>query len=303
MFPLNGTVHVTITNADYDFAVQLPIRKRVLDFQKQSAFSFLIEQVQQTENGWEIVNVLPEQMILVTDDQDTETLLTIGYRSNMEGVFFYRIAEQQGTDSYLYDQSTFLVEVTVSDGVGEITAIYRNGIKTEQVLFVNRAVTSLTVTKTVKDAVTSTRFPFTVEIYLNGDAFPLPPSDENSGYTVDGNVLSFSLGHGESITLPCIPIGAVVNVREQSNENFLTYHKLQGVDETQISNAYREIPFSNTPQTIHFTNQSGFRLPNTGGMGTYWHTAVGAAITSAISAALLYRRSRRERRKNGPPKQ
>ena len=33
-FPLAATVHITITNADYDFAVKIPVCKKILDFRE-----------------------------------------------------------------------------------------------------------------------------------------------------------------------------------------------------------------------------------------------------------------------------
>ena len=99
------------------------------------------------------------------------------------------------------------------------------------------------------------------------------------------------------MTIPCIPIGAAVTVKESGNEGFLVFTRLDGVDEAQISGADRALNFSNIPQTLHFINQSGFRLPNTGGSGMFLYAAGGASLSTCMGAALLYRRFRRERRK------
>jgi len=296
-FPLSGTVHIMITNADYDFSVQIPIYKKVLDYQKNDIFSFVIEEVVRSGDDWQVVKQLPEEKILVTNHQTAGTVLTIGYRADAEGIFYYRITEMRGNENYIYDNSNFLVEVTVSEGTAKITDIQRNASAADQICFVNRAVTELTVTKTITGGTGSVKFPFTAEVFLDGEAFVLPAPDQNSGYTVDGNVMSFSLGHGESITLPNIPIGAVVKVEEHDHDGFLVFHKLEGVDEMQISGASREIHFSNTPQTLHVTNQSGFRLPNTGGIGIRLHTAWGSVLIFLSGASALYGRLHRERRK------
>ncbi|MBR4289562.1 MAG: LPXTG cell wall anchor domain-containing protein [Oscillospiraceae bacterium] len=300
VFPLSGTVHVTVTNADYDFAVQIPIYKTVLDYQERSTFFFAVEQVVQSEDSWQVVDTLPEIAITVSGDQAVAEYLTIGYRTEEEGVFCYRITEKSGNGNYLYDTSAFFVEVTVAGGTAYISGIYKNGIEESRVSFINRAVTNLTVTKMIAGPAVSLKFPFTAEVFLDGEAFILPEPAGNSGYTVQGNRISFSLGHGESITLPHIPIGAVVNVEEHDYEGFLVFHTLEGVDETQASGGSREIQFSNTPQTIHFTNQSGFRLPSTGGAGTVLYTAGGTALSAGMSAALLYKRSRSRKRKETP---
>ena len=300
-FPLAGTVHITVTNADYDFALQIPISKRVLDWQESADFSFVIEQVERSGDVWQVVDTLPEEVITVSNAQTAEKMITTGYRWEENSVFYYRITERRGEEKYLYDTSVFLVEVTVSDGTAEITNIQRNGTAVDAVSFDNRAVTTLTVTKTITGGTGSVQFPFTAEVFLNGEAFALPAPGQSSGYTVEGNVASFSLGHGESITLPCIPIGAIVRVEEHGNDGFLVFHNLEGTDEMQISGASREILFSSTPQTLHFTNQSGFRLPNTGGIGTTLYTAGGTALALSAGAALLYRSSHRGRKKRIPP--
>ena len=253
----------------------------------------MIEKVVQEDGAWKTVETLPEKVLTVSGGETVEENITIGYRWDAEGVFYYRITEESGASGYLYDEHVFLVEVTVSDGAAAITGIFRDGVNADEVLFVNRAVTSLTVTKTIAGGSSALKFPFTAEVVLDGEPFQLPKPDESSGYTTDGNVISFSLGHGESMTFPCIPIGAVVSVEEHNNGDFLVFHELEGTDETPVSGAVREVFFANSPKVLKFTNQSGYRLPNTGGAGIIPYTAGGAAVSAA---AMLYKRSRRNKR-------
>lgn len=301
VFPLAATVHIMITNADYDFPLQIPIRKIVLDYQKDSDFMFLIEQVERSDDAWQVVKTLPEQVITITGPQPAETFATIGYRSDAEGTFYYRITEKPGAEGHLYDASTYIVEVAVSGGTAKITGIRRDDNSVDEICFVNRAVTTLTVTKTVAGVSSARKFPFTVEISLNDEPFILPEPDGKCGYTVSGNMLSFTLGHGESIRLPCIPIGAVVTVTETEFEGFLVLHQLEGTDETLISGASRELQFANSEQVLHFYNQSGYRLPNTGGAGSILYTAGGVSLSLSAGAAALYKRRSRGRRKQYSP--
>jgi len=129
-------------------------------------------------------------------------------------------------------------------------------------------------------------------------AIPEPVS--GAEYTVEGNRFAFSLGHDERITLPCIPIGATVKVEEQDYEGFLVSSEVEDGAHQQINGALREIQFSNTPQTIHFYNQTGFRLPNTGGMGTALYAAAGTGLCLSMGIALLYERLRRGRQAAAP---
>lgn len=300
-FPLAGEVHVTVANADYDFALQIPISKQVLDHQKSDTFRFLIEQVENLDGVWQTVDTLPGTRITVSSSQNTIGTITIGYRSGTEGVFYYRLAEQHGSGAYIYDSSFFIVEVTVAGGAAEVTAIWKNGtVSSDAVAFVNRAVTALTVTKTVTGYTGSMKFPFIATVTLAGEPFELPKPNAGAGYAVNGNQISFSLGAGESVTIPCIPIGAVVTVEERGYDGFLVFNRLENTDENEVSGASREITFSNKTQTLHFRNLSGFRLPNTGG-GAILYTVGGAALSLCNGAALLYRRLRKERRKTQPP--
>lgn len=300
--PLAGTVHVTVTNADYDFAVQIPFSKTVLDYQKSGTFQFLAEQVEKVEEIWQVVDTLPGMRITVTDPQAAAGNITIGYRAHTEGVFYYRISERHGSGDYLYDSNFYIVEVTVAGGSATITGIQKNGAENvHSISFVNRAVVALTVTKTVTGGIGSMKFPFSATVLLHGEPFALPSPAVGAGYAVNGNLISFSLAHGEAITIPCIPIGATVTVEEMGHEGFQVFNRMEGTDEEEISSVRREIAFSNSDRSLHFRNQSGFRLPNTGGFGTGLYTASGVALSSSVGAALLYRRSRKERRKRKPP--
>ena len=110
----------------------------------------------------------------------------------------------------------------------------------------------------------------------------------------------FSLGHGERITLPFIPINAVVKVEEYDYEGFQVFTELEGTGETKISGASRELYFQDEPQILHFTNQSGFRLPNTGGTGTAIYNIGGTVLF--MGTAWLQIKSRKGKRKDDPPK-
>ena len=112
----------------------------------------------------------------------------------------------------------------------------------------------------------------------------------------------FSLGHGERITLPFIPINAVVKVEEYDYEGFQVFTKQEGTGETQISGSSREVLFQDDPLIIHFTNQSGFRLPNTGGTGTAIYNVSGAVFSLGMGTALLQMKSRKRKQKDNHPK-
>lgn len=295
VFPLAGEAHVTVTNADYDFAVQIPIEKSVLAFQESGTFSFRIEQVERYENIWNVIRRLPDSQITVTDARTAQTAATIGFSGGTEGVFYYRIAELPSGEAYIDDRNFYIVEITTAADEAEITGIYKNGLTdTDKVAFVNRAAAHLSVSKTVSGITGSTKFPFTAKVFLNGEAFLLPQPEREAAYTVDGNVISFSLGHGETLTIPYIPIGAVVVVEEHSYEGFEVSSKYLGTDEPAVPGSCREIMISNAVVGVEFINQSGYRLPNTGGNVFHMYTTGCAALCAGFGAAVLYHFVRRK---------
>ena len=132
------------------------------------------------------------------------------------------------------------------------------------------------------------------KVFLNGEAFLLPQPERDAAYTVDGNVISFSLGHGETLTIPYIPIGAVVVVEEHSHAGFEVSSKYIGTDEPAVPGSCREIMISNAVVGVEFINQSGYRLPNTGGNVSYVYTTGCAALCAGFGAAVLYHFVRRK---------
>ena len=288
-FPLSGEVHATVINADYDFAVQVPIEKTVLSYQKTGAFRFQIEQVEQIEEVWNVIKRLPDSQITVTDSQTAQTAATIGFAGGTEGVFYYRISEFPSGENYIDDRSFYIVEVTTTDDRAEVTGIYKNGLaETDRISFVNRAATHLTVRKTVVGVTGSMKFPFTAKVFLNGDAYLLQHSQPDAGYTVDGNLISFSLAHGESITIPYIPVGAVVVVEELQHDGFEVSTKLAASDEPPVPGSSREMILAGDTVSVEFINKSGYRLPNTGGIISYVYTAGRAVLGVTLGAASLY---------------
>lgn len=295
VFPLGATVHVTVTNADYDFAVRIPVSKQVLDIQKRDTFSILAEQVVLEDGVWNVIESAGGTRITVDSAQQVTGYITIGYQAGTEGIFYYRVREQGGSGDYIYDTSAFLVEVTVSSGAATLGRIWKpDGTDVDAIKFINRATTRLTVTKTVTGGTGAVKFPFTVAVLLDGEPFQMQQPAAGAAYSADGNLLTFSLGHGDAITIPQIPIGATVTVTELNYDGFIVSSMIAGIDDSQETGNQREIRFGNSPVTVHVTNQTSFRLPDTGGGGSSMYTTGGAALCSAFGAALLYSHLRRK---------
>jgi len=287
LFPLGGTVQITVTNADYAFPLRIPLRKEALDNQDPVTFFFQAEQATPDGNGWSVIKTLPNTSITVTDHQVTEGSLVIGLPENASGIYYFRVREIPGNDGFLYDDTFYILEVIADQGTATVTALLKNGTEAlspdAPLSFRNRKTTSLTVTKTVSGYDPGEAFPFTATVLLDGQPFPIAGGN---GYTAEGNQLFFSLGHGQSVTIHHIPVGAVVTVAETSHPGYSVTFRLESIDASPQQGNTTDIYFGQNPETIHFTNTSGYQLPLTGGLGTDLYTAAGLLLIAV--SLLLY---------------
>ena len=293
-FPLNSLVHVTVTNANYDFAGQIPIYKQALDNASTATFRFWVEQVVLADDGsWTVLQSLPGTSITLSDAQEHGGIITIGYQADTSGTFYYRITEQPGTGDYIYDDSFYIVEMNVtSGGDASIGSILKNGTEpAEKVLFTNRKTTNLIVTKEVTGAISNGTFGFEASVTLNGEPFALPAPAEGAGYTVSGSTAFFDLANGGAVSISGIPCNAVVVVTETRHEGFTAYCRVEGVDTENVLSDSATVTFGSGTRTVHFVNDGGYTLPETGGAGTYLYTMGGWLLAAA--AVLLYIHAKR----------
>lgn len=301
-FPLNSTVHVTVTNANYDFSGEIPIYKRAIDNVETATFRFLVERVEQEDGNWVVKEQLPGTSITVSDDEKYSGTVTIGYEANAEGSFYYKIREQRGVGSYIYDDSYYIVQVEVSksgtDGKGTVTleTIWKNGNEeVSEILFTNQKTTRLMVTKEVTGVRNTDSFDFVAEVTLHGEPFNLP---SGTGYTVEGNKALFQIAHGGAISISGIPYNAVVTVTEMQHDGFVAYYRVDGVHTEEMLGDSVTVTFGSAMQTVNFINDSGYELPQTGGTGTYLYTMGGLLLMAA--AILLYSHTQRRRKEETP---
>ena len=118
---------------------------------------------------------------------------------------------------------------------------------------------------------------------LNGKPFSIPAG---TGYTVTGNLVSFSLRDGERITISGIPVGAVVTVTETRHDGYRTTYLLESLDSQSINGDTVDIFMGQQTETLHFENISDYELPLTGGGGIFPYTAAGLALI--LMSLLMY---------------
>lgn len=153
---------------------------------------------------------------------------------------------------------------------------------------------SLTVTKEVTGIPWDGSFPFTAEVTLDGSPAVLPQPAAGAAYRVNGNTISFSLSHGQSITIPGIPYKACVTVTETGFAGFSPWVQVEGLDEAPIPGNAVTVSFTDQPEILHFINNGGYQLPATGGPGTLPGYFAGAAMLLASAAQIIRYRRRKE---------
>ncbi len=299
-FALNSVAHVTVTNANYDFAGQIPIYKQALDNSSTATFQFLVQEVE--KDTWTVKDNLPGTSITVSDAAEHGGTVTIGYEANTNATFYYKISEQRGTGPYVYDDTFYIVEVNVSNqgangqGTATVTGIWKNGTeKAGKVLFINRRTTSLMVTKQVTGNVSgSGTFGFEATVTLNGQPFNLPQPTSGK-YTVSENKAIFELGNGGAISIEGIPYNAEVVVSEVRHDGYTAYYRVDDIHTEDQLGETVTVNFTSGTQTVRFLNVGGYELPETGGAGTYLYTMGGLLLIMA-AAVLLYIQTTKRRK-------
>lgn len=309
-FPLASTVHVTVTNADYQHSITVPISKGCIDNDTTGVFNFEVAQV--TYDTWEVIKTMPGGSITVPTTDTVPGNIVIGFRTaDEDGTYYFKISEKRGTGDYIYDTTFFIVEVKVQTDTqsgtrtAEVVRMLKNG--TEQINgtlpFTNRKTTSLLVSKTVNGINANDvniPFEFSVEVKLNEIPFDMSHVTTTAGLSVDEdhtNIVTFALRHGETQSIPGIPYGANVIVKETKHDGFVAHYKA-GSDGTDTIGDTATVVFGNSQQQVFFTNYTGQELPSTGGMGTYWFTFGGLLLAVTAMIFGFVQRRRRERRAN-----
>lgn len=303
-FPLASMVHITVTNANYDFAINLPISKQVIENTENATFKFVVEQINSLTD-WTVIDILPGATITVTDDQTVDGSISIGYKAGTKGIFYYKIYEDRDSDDFIFDETFYLVQINVSEeglngsGTAVIEKVLKNGNEEQDgtLAFVNRITTELLVTKTVvgDSNQSSSAFGFTVTVMLDGQPFNMPQPVAGALYSVNGNIVSFELKSGEDITIPNIPYNAVVTVKEVQHNGYIASYQVVGINTEPVLGDSVEITFDTASNTVHYTNKAGTELPETGGPGITKLYMFSALLIAGAAGGLIYKTRRRQR--------
>lgn len=289
-FPLASTVEITVKNANYDFAAEIPITKKCVGNSGNASFSFEITQVDEKGNSLPEAPQLPGTTIEVTGDTPSDGKITLGYSNDTgAGTYYYKVTERnRNDDQFVYDDSVYIVAVQVekqADGKSaQIDKIWKKDGQalnpSQKLSFVNTKTVPVTVKKFVKsNDGTTPGGTFWFEITVT------PRSGAETSER-------FELPHGGT-KLFHVPYRARVVVKEITHDGYaVTYLVDSG---KSISGDTVTIPDIESGTTIEFTNITGYELPATGGPGTIPYTTGGLLFTAAAGVLLMYNNKKRRK--------
>lgn len=247
--PMGGSVSVTVTNATYDYAVDIPIGKTLLGGAGASGtFHFLLEE---TDSRGEMLRQLPGTAISVAGDAPGGGRVVLGFTSGDTAPHYYRIREADA-DGYWQGGEVYRLTV-LPNGTDGATRITVNGGTWDDgtaLSFVNRTRQTLTVSKTVQGELgdRTKAFPFAASMTLDGQNIPFPAG---TGYTVENGRAVFTLRHGESLTFTGLPYGAVVTVTETTHDGYTVTNSSRGGDSGAVElTGAASLQFVNTKHAV-----------------------------------------------------
>ena len=291
-FPLNSTVHVTVTNRSYDLSCEIPVTKTYLgNTNATKNFTFALK-----DSGDKIIDGA-QTTITVTDDKLTTGSITLGYKSDVEnGTYTYKLCEvvDENDLETNYDPSIYDVKVTVSEKNGKktavVTSITLDGKDYEAAAFVNHRTTQVAVSKTVSGNMgdQSKEFTFTATLSGEGYSFNGVTYSINNGEAQSAGTeteCTFNLKHGDSITFIDLPIGATFTVTETSYSESGYVTTVDG--ETGSS---KVITLAETNSNIAFVNTKDVTIDTGVLLDTLPYILILGVV--AVGAVLLIKRRR-----------
>lgn len=234
--------------------------------------------------------------------------------SELPLTYYYKITETTDKDDVTmdYDESSYVVEVTVQNGesgiVASVTKVWKDGTlisdgdvtssETTPVKFVNEQLYQLSIAKTIDGVAHDGDEEFEFSITLkNKDGDPLTgeysflSSNSSTAGTAkfDENGTFTTIKVGETITIIGLPYGITWDVTETDTEGYNVFYKV-GTDGDEIENK-TSTGTLDEDTLVTFINQTAYELPETGGIGTTPFIIGGMSL---MLGALFYNKKRRK---------
>lgn len=322
-FPMDGIVHVTVTNSTYQYRLPLTFTKKAMySKDKEYDFSFSITQTDADGNA---VDPTPgiglpsaEDLTITAICQSVvskEVFFTFD-STVPTGTYYFKLVEMDKA-SWIDDPSVYIIGITTTETGASITSITKDGVDygaTNNPAFVNYMERNVLVYKTVTGNYTQEEltkpFTFTAVITLNGD--PVTPKtitlyNTETGEEIrklevavgENGTITFTLTHNQHVVIAGIPYGAKVTVTETKADGYTTTYTREEnenvIDKDVSGITATDESTTHTNNHYRFTNKGGYELPHTGGAGTTTYTMAGLVLMLFSMAYLMYRPKARRR--------
>lgn len=320
---VDSTVGVTVTNSENGTTLQIPVKKTVPNSDgTERTFAFALVQVTDSK-GDTLLDGGVSQTAEVTAKDTSVCAFTLQYLQkeilSYPAVYYYRVTEITGDEKLYYDESVYVVEVTVWEGLtAKVTGIYKDGTKVQEteigaenewaLEFENILLGDLSLTKQVTGGSSDQKFTFTIKLEKGNSGLESLPETydavwnhgggepEETQVSFTNGVLTVEIGHGESLTIQGIPRGVGWKITENNAKG---YNVSWTTDDGSIQNNVVTGDIINVENSVICLNAMAYKLPETGGTGTKVYIMAGVLLMSS-SFCLLYKKRRNAgRRSNG----
>lgn len=260
------TVHITVTNADYDFAAKINISKTTVGFTEGSEndFNFKIELCDAT--GKVSGKSCQETQIHVIGNDTVSGTITVGFQSGTEsGIHYYKITEikPSAADPKIeYDDSVYIVGIeTKNDGTAKVVNVNGINVNEDKTLAFTNIYDNTTIvelTKKVTGGFGDIEKEFTFHMTLDKGSFPSnyeSGSNEGVGYTPsnDGMKAEITLKHNQKIILK-LPAGTKLSIAENEYTGYETSYVIDTSESVPGRDANNIELKKGSPVHVTFTN-------------------------------------------------
>lgn len=304
-------VQLLVTNTENGAAVNIPIAKSLsnpdgVDHTYTFTMTEVTDPTGATAKGESVTKDI------TVNSQPVSDAFTIKYAQvdvdTLPATFYYKITEVEAEGS-LKNETAYVVEVTVTEAGGTISAAVTNVWKDgeafadKSISFTNTLTTDLTLSKTVVGGAASMDEEFTFTITLdkgNSNVTSMPTeypairysagNDTGTAMTVEPGK-EITLKHGESITISGIPIGATWTIEETAVDGYWTDYTVDGAAGSGVESTGT---IDKDGVVVAYANHTTYQMPNTGGIGTHLYTLTGALLFAAAGLPLYNKKRRKE---------
>lgn len=209
--------------------------------------------------------------------------------------YFYKVVESSASDDYLKaDDSEYIVKVTVTsndDGMtAKVTGIYKDGEEVKSIIFENTLLGTLIMQKIVEGASRpNAEFDFTLESSNLEGTYLASRNDAEieGGITFVDGVATIKMIAGDVIKVTGFSSGTQITIKEDASGYQVTY-KINDGD--SIDGDTANVTIVTGDNSVVVTNDSGYELPKTGGIGTNMYTTGGLMLISIATVLLMYKK-------------